>query len=116
MVRNRMVHRALVQRDPTAATPDAYGNAQAATWVTHIAAQPCYYWQPSGQRGETQGERNFLVYGHQVLMPLGVDITAADRINGIADRNAGVVSADVFGITAIVRKPDHLLLTLEVIA
>lgn len=115
MVRHRMTHRALVQRNTTAATPDTYGNAQAATWVTQISAQPCYYWQPSGQRAETQGERNFLAYGHQVVMPLGVDITEADRINGITDRNAGVVSADVFGITAIVRKPDHLLLALEVI-
>ena len=115
MVRFRMTHRALVERNVTAATQDTYGNEQAATWVTHISAQPCYYWQPATMRAESQGERNVLVYGHQVVMPLDTDITEADRINGISDRCGRVVSADVFGITGIARKPDHLLLTLEVI-
>jgi hypothetical protein len=115
MVRFRMTHRALVQRDANAGTQDAYGNEQAASWATQIAAQACYYWQPATGRAESQGERNVLIYGHQVVMPLETDITEADRINGITDRRGRVVSADVFGITGIARKPDHLLLTLEVI-
>lgn len=115
MVRFRMTHRAAVERNVIANTQDTYGNEQVAIWVTHISAQPCYYWQPAAMRAESQGERNVLVYGHQVLMPLGTDITEADRINGIYDRCGRVVSADVFGITGIARKPDHLLLTLEVI-
>jgi hypothetical protein len=109
-----MTYRALVERNTTAGVLDTYGNAQAPTWVTQIASQPCYYWQPR-QGVETQGERNYLAYGHQLLLPLGVDIAEGDRINGITDRRRGVVCADVLAITAIMRKPDHLLLTLEVI-
>ena len=55
MVRYRMTHRAAVERNVTAATQDTYGNEQVATWVTQIAALPCYYWQPATGRAETPG-------------------------------------------------------------
>jgi hypothetical protein len=115
MVRSRMTHRALVERNVTAATQDAYGNEQAATWVTHIAAQPCYWYQPSNSGGEQQGERNVRIYTQQMLTPWEVDITEGDRINGIKDRRGDDLTTEVFNVVAIVYKPDHLLLTLEVV-
>lgn len=111
--RDRMTHRARIER--SSAGRDQYGNQLPATWAVHLAAQPCYYWQPSVGRAETEGERNYRAYGHQMLVPLGTDVRESDRVNGIVDRRGYSVSADVFGIIAIVRKPDHLLLTLETI-
>ncbi len=108
-----MTHRALVQRPTT--TVDAYNNAQPPTWSTLHAELACYYWQPATGQGEQQGVRNVRLYGHQMLVPLGTDITESDRIVGVVDRRGYAVSADTFGIVAIVRKADHVLLSLEVI-
>lgn len=108
-----MTHRALVQR--ATETVDGYNNRLAPVWATHLAAQPCYFWQPSMGRGEQSGAQNYRAYGYQVVMPLGTDVTERDRINGIVDRRGYSVHPGVFGIVAVVRKPDHLLLTLETI-
>ena len=112
-VRGRLVQRATIERNMT---PDAdgYGNARPAAWGTLYAALACYYWQPAGG-GEQQGERNVRIYTHQMLVPAGTAVTEADRVNGIVDRRGVSVNAAVFNITAVVRKPDHLLLTLEVV-
>lgn len=110
--RNRMVQRALVQR--ATYTTDAYGQP-VPTWATHIAAQPCYFWEPTGQRGEIVGERNADIYSHRLLVPLTTDVTEEDRISGVVDRRARTVTASVFNVTQVVRKPDHLLLVLEVV-
>jgi hypothetical protein len=107
--RNRMTHRALVER--ATYTTDAYGP----TWATHIAAQPCYFWEPTGQRGEIVGPRNADSYAHRLIVPLDTAITEEDRISGVVDRRARVITASVFNITQLVRKPDHLLLVLEVV-
>jgi hypothetical protein len=109
--RSRMTHRCTVERNGSPG-PDGYGNARPSEWGVHISAQPCYYSQPAA-RGEVQGERNVNLYVHQVLVPLGVDVTTADRINGVSDRRGLSVAAGPFNITAIRRLPDHLLLSLE---
>ncbi len=113
-LRAQMTHRVLVERDGNAGQTDAYNNPQAPSWATHIAAQPCYYYEPAAQRGEQQGERNVNLYTHQVLMPLGVDITEADRINGVVDRRGTVITDKLLNVVAVVRRRDHLLVTLAV--
>ena len=110
--RSRFTHRALIERNLTPGE-DAYGNAQAATWGTLYAAEPCYYYQPPTGRGEQAGERNLNAYADQLLVPLACDVLEADRVNGITDRRGANVCASVFNVIAIVRKPDHLLLTME---
>ncbi len=110
--RGQMTQRALVER--ATYTTDAYGQA-VPTWATHIAAQACYYWEPSAQVGTITGARNADSYSHRLLVPLDTDITEEDRINGIADRRATVITARVFRITQLVRKREHLLLVLEVV-
>jgi hypothetical protein len=112
MIRSRMTHRCLIERNSLPGL-DGYGNARPPTWATLLSAQPCYYYQPSVRSAEQQGERNVKVYAQQLLLPLGVDVTEADRINGVVDRLGRSVAAGPFNIVAIVRKPDHLLLSLE---
>ena len=112
--RQRMTHRAIIERNGNLA-PDAYGQPDVPIWYPHVSAQPCYFWEPTGQRGEIVGERNADVYAHRLLLPLLVDVTEEDRINGITDRRGQTITAAVFNITQVVRKPDHLLLVLEVV-
>lgn len=113
-IRQRMVHRATIERDGNLVA-DAYGQPDAPVWYAHVTGQACYFWEPSAQRGEIAGERNADIYAHRLLLPLGVDITEEDRINGVRDRRGQMITAAVFNITQIVRKPDHLLLVLEVV-
>ena len=61
------------------------------------------------------GERNADIYSHRMIVPRGTDITEEDRVNGIADRKGTVITAGVFDIKQIVRKPNHLLLVLEAV-
>lgn len=109
-----MTHRALIERNALTGL-DAYGNEQAPSWGVHLAAQPCYWYQPSNQRGEVQGERNVRLYTQQMLVPWNVDITEGDRVNGIKDRKGGDLTTEVFNVVAIVYKPDHLLITMELV-
>jgi hypothetical protein len=110
----RLVHRALIERNRTLAA-DAYGQPAEPTWYAHIVIQRCYFWEPSAQRGEQIGERNADLYSHRLLLPLTVDVTEEDRVNGIRDRRGRTINAGVFAIQQIVRKPDHLLLVLEAV-
>ena len=109
-----MVHRTTIERNGNLA-PDAYGQPDAPTWYPHLVQQACYFWEPSSQRGEQMGERNADIYSHRMVLPKGTDITEEDRVNGIADRKGTVITAGVFDIKQIVRKPDHLLLVLEAV-
>lgn len=111
-IRQWMVHRALVER--ATYTTDAYGQP-VPTWATHVASQPCYFWEPWAQRGEQMGERNADIYSHRMVVPKGTDITEEDRVNGVADRMGTVITAALFDIKQVVRKPNHLLLVLEAV-
>ena len=112
--RQRMTHRATIERNGNL-VPDAYGQPDAPVWYAHLTGQACYFWEPTAQRGEITGERNADVYAHRLLLPLAVDVTEEDRVNGVTDRRGQTISDGVFGITQIVRKPDHLLLVLETV-
>jgi len=113
-IRQRMVHRATIERDGNLVA-DAYGQPDAPVWYAHVTGQACYFWEPSAQRGEIAGERNADIYAHRLLLPLAVDVTEEDRVNGVTDRRGQTITAAVFNITQIVRKPDHLLLVLETV-
>lgn len=112
--RQRMTHRVIVERNGNLA-PDAYGQSDAPTWYPHLTGQAGYFWEPSSQRGEQIAARNADIYSHRLLLPLGVDVTEEDRINGVTDRRGETISNGTFDIKQIVRKPDHLLLVLEVV-
>jgi hypothetical protein len=114
--RARMVHRCTISRN-MAAGLDAYGNEQAADYGEHVASQPVYYYQSSRFKGGEQvGQINALVYVHQLLAPLSADITEADRITDIRDRVGHSLTAEVFNVTDITRKPDHKLVTMQAVS
>lgn len=112
--RSWMVHRATIERNGNLA-PDAYGQPDAPAWYPHLTQQACYFWQPSTQWGEQMGERNADIYAHRMIVPKGTDVTEEDRVNGVADRKGSEITAGVFDIKQVVRKPNHLLLVLEAV-
>lgn len=110
---SKFTHRADIER--LSSGVDDYGNALPATYAAHIAAQPCYWWQPQIGPGENQGERNYNIYGAQMLTPWGTDICESDRVNGVKDRRGDYLTDETFAVVSIAYKPDHLLVTLEVV-
>lgn len=115
-VRSRMTHRAVVERN-TSTGVDDHNQPLPPTWTTHIAAQACYLYTPSGGApGEILDEdKGAVVGGHRLLVPLSADITEGDRINGVTDRRGQTVNASKFNVRLVIRKPDHKLLLLETI-
>lgn len=110
-VRQRMTHRALVERDGNT-TPDGYGDAGVPSWATHIAALPC--WLYIGPGAETARQRGTVVFeGPRLLVPVGTDITERDRINGVTDRAGAPVYDGILNILSVVPAHDHLELIVE---
>ena len=113
-VRQRMTHRAAVYRD--SATADAWGQPDAPSWAVHLAAQPCYWYQPllrSRGAGEQQGRENVNLYSYQLMVPLETDITERDQVRGIVDRRGTSLTDAVMAVVQVVRHKTHLMLTLE---
>ena len=51
-----------------------------------------------------------------MICPLGTDITELDRITAIKDRLSADIIANTMRIHSVVRRKDHLALTLEEIS
>ena len=109
--RQRMTHRALVER--TVTTPaDDYGGAPAPAWETHIAAMPCWFYTSGG--AESVRQRGTVVVEQlRMLAPSGTDITEQDRINSITDRAGGSVYAGLLNVGSVLPAHGHLELRLE---
>ena len=117
LTRQRMTSRCTVERNQ-ATTVDGYNNPSEPVWAPHLTNLACYYWEPTATAryiGEQTGPRNADLYVPKLLLPAGTDVTEEDRINGITDRRGQTISARVFNITQVVRKPDHVLAVLEVV-
>lgn len=109
-VRQRMTHRALVERTVTTSA-DAYGDAPAPTWATHIAAMPCFFYVETGRAagGEAVRQRGTVVAERlRMLAPKGTDVTERDRINGVTDRRGTVIYAGAINIESVTPSHDHL--------
>ncbi len=117
-VENRMTHRALVERDGTTAR-DGYGAKQTPSWASHIASQRCFFYRERGASGGEERERSrgtVQLDALRIMVPLGTDITAADRINGITERDGTVVEAGYMSVTAVTTAHNHLEVRLEKVA
>jgi len=113
----RMVHRFTSQRDANLATYDARNNAQTPSWQAAETAEACYYYQPSvRQRGEQRGDVNVNLYTHQMLVMLTADVAEGDQVTAVMDRRGSSVESRTLRIVQVVRKPNHQLVTMEVIA
>ena len=111
-----MTRRALVERN-TVATTDGYGAKGKPTWTTLHESLPCWFYRQRRPGGEAVRLKGTVVREMLKLMvPLGTDITEADRINGITDRSGNVVEVGILNVTSVLDSHTHLELMLEKVA
>ena len=104
--RTMMVMRATVERD-NSSTTDAYGHPVPETWLAHIASQPCRVWS-SSRREVNDNRKEVLIESIRCAMPLGADVTEADRITSIKDRRGAELWAGPLRIDTIQHKHTHV--------
>lgn len=106
-----MTMRVDIERDMAA--EDGYNQRGPTSWQTLSEDVPCYAWQgtgrPSAERSVEQVVRTDMP---GMVVPLGTDIQAGDRIRRIADRRG----RELFGampVDAVRRRRDHLRVDLR---
>lgn len=117
-VRSRMTMRATVQRD-TATGTDAFGLPNAATFTAHIASLPCWVWTRTGREAEREvidNTKTAILADHNMMVPLGTDITELDQVTAIKDRLGRNIIANTMRIHSVIRRKTHLDCRLEEVA
>ncbi len=113
-VGQRMTHRATVQRNTPAGT-DGFGGPGAAVWGSHLASLKCWYYHMSTtpEREVIDGDKSATLDTAKLMVPLGTDITEADRITAIKDRTGGSIVANTMKIRSVTYRHNHLELVVE---
>lgn len=112
-----LTHRATIERDVNAfGEADAYGNPLAPSWQTHLEELPCRAWaagsvQGGGGREIADARKTVVVLDRRMVVPLGTDVTEADRVAEVTERGT-VVLAGPMAIEAVLHRPDHIELVL----
>lgn len=89
------------------------GGGQTETWAAHLTNLPCRTWFETG-REKVIGDRITVTAQQCVIVPIGTDVTAADRLASIADRLGQVVLAGPEDIATVAHRTDHVELRLAV--
>lgn len=116
-VRRRMTHRVVIERDTTTAR-NPHGGKSTPTWSEHLPALPCFFYREKRSSSE-ESERTRGTIHHdmlRLLVPLGTDITEADRLNGVTERDGTVIEAGPMNITSVLHSHTHLELRVEKVA
>lgn len=110
MMRSRMTMRAFVERD-AAVGDDPYGGAPAPSWQAH-ATLACYAWSKT-RRDVVDGDKSAVVVDLRCVFPPGSDVTEADRVARIEDRQGAQLFAGPFEILTLQPRKQHLEAALE---
>lgn len=111
--RQRMRQRATVERQMQT-NRDPFGGKGTPDWRTHLQDLPCMIWQTAG-REVTDGEKVVTVDDRRMIVPLGSDVTAQDRIASVTDRQGTELYPGPMRIESVARRTDHLELLIEAI-
>src|SRR5438132_797565 len=99
-----------LQRDQ--ATADAYGAETAPNWQSLATVRCRFWWWTQGYRGPAHEgvspERTVSVGDGGLLVPLGTDVTALDRVADILDAQFNVVQAGPLEIVAVSAQETHI--------
>jgi hypothetical protein len=110
--RAQMVHRCAIERDAAHGTPDGYGLPSEPNWQPLLENVPCFLWSTAG-RELIGAEKSEVIEDLRMLVPMGTDVTARDRVNGVTDRLGHSIRQGAMGITGPpMWKHDHLELVL----
>ncbi len=108
-----MTHRCTIERRAAGAA-DAWGQVPS-EWETHLTNVRCRTWADAGREIVEGTTTVTVVEDVRVIVPLGTDVTEADRIASITYRG-GTAQAGPLGIRAVLARPDHLELVLVRVA
>jgi hypothetical protein len=106
-----LTQRCTIERDANAATAGAWGTPSAPDWQSHITDVPCRVWATTGSETVANGTTVTPVEDVRVIVPLGTDVTDADRIASVTYRG-GTAQDGPLGIRAMLARRDHLELVL----
>lgn len=112
IARSKMVLRATVERN-TASGADAYGGDPVPAWGAHLTLA-CWVYNDS-KRLVVDGDKDATIEGLKIMYPLGSDITEADRITVIKDRNSVTLYSANYEINNPVRVHTHMRAELKVV-
>lgn len=81
-------------------------------WATHISDLACRFWTSEGSEALIEGATIAPLASSRLIVPLGTDVTEADRIVSVTYRG-GTVQDGPLGVRAVLWRSDHLELVLE---
>ena len=100
-----------IERDANAGGSDAWGGPPAPDWQP-LASVRCNAWTSAG-RELVEADRTAVIVDRRVSVPLGTDITEADRVVSVTTRSGALVFEGPMNVSAVVRFEDHVELSLE---
>lgn len=104
-----LTHTCTIQR--STATTDDWGNPGPPVWADHLVDQPCRHWATAGREVVANTTTVVVVEDLRLLLPLGTDVTEADRVTSILYRG-GTVQDGPLDIRGLLAHQDHLELIL----
>jgi hypothetical protein len=106
-----LTQRCTIDRDANAATTGAWGTPSSPDWQPHLTDVPCRAWASSGRENVADGTTVTPVEDARVIVPLGTDVTDADRIASVTFRG-GTAQDGPLGIRAVLARSSYLELVL----
>lgn len=104
--------RCTIQRD-AAATDPAWGTPGAPDWQNHLVDVPCRARDEGGREPEPVDDTRTAVFlGRRIMVPLGTDVTEADRVSAVTHRGQTVMDGPM-GVEAVLVRRTHLELMVE---
>jgi hypothetical protein len=110
-----MTHRTIIQKDVNAGQRDEQNNPLAPDFEAHAYDVPCYWYVPNRMQPGLQVEPHATMYEHEMLMPLGTEVSEGDRLQGVTKKNGDELTDQVFTVLRVMRHPRNLRIGLEVI-
>lgn len=108
-----LTYRCTIERGTS--STDEWGNPGPPTWSAHISDQPCRAWATAGREVVTDTTTVVVVEDVRLILPLGTDVTEADRIASVTYRG-GTIQDGPLGIRAVLVNADHIELLLVKVA
>lgn len=105
-----MVFRCSIQRDQ-ADDADDWNQRGEPDWQPHLEDVPCYVRTTAG-REPAEAATTPVLIDRRILVPLGTDVTEADRIASITDRDDGELFGTM-GIEGVLRHHTHVEVLVE---
>lgn len=105
-------HICTVERDANLETSDAWGGQKTPEWKNHLTELPCRAWT-NAAREPVDEEKTATYEDRRLSVELETDVTEADRIASVTDKNGNTVFAGPMNIEGVLNYPDHMELILE---